>query len=225
MKRRNYAILPLLILCFTASDFSQIDEIDEKTIKQIEGWEEKINRERQPPEQVMDAIGLKPGMIVGEVGAGRGRYTVHLARRVGDTGKVYANDIDNEALNYLRDRCRRNNIRNIDIITGEEEDPRFPEKSLDMVMMVWVFHMLEKPVPLMKNLLPSLKPGATLVILDPPDDEIDAEIKQMEGKLDPNRLSIRARIEKAALESGFELVRVDRFLPMDSLFFLKAQSH
>ncbi len=224
MKRKTLIMLSVLILFSSVTAFSQVQEIDEKTIKRIKGWEEKINRERQPPEQVMDVIGLKPGMIVGEVGAGRGRYTVHLARRVGNTGRVYANDIDAGALNYLRNRCRRNDIRNIELILGEEEKTLFPENSLDMVVMVWVFHMLDKPLPMMKSVLSSLKPGATLVILDPPDDEIDAEIKQMTGKLDPKRLTIQERIEKAAGESGFKIVRIDRSLPVDSIFILRAES-
>ena len=60
---------------------------------QTPSWEKRAN-ERQSPEKVMDSIGLKPGMVIGEIGAGRGRYTVFLAKRVGETGKVYANDIN-----------------------------------------------------------------------------------------------------------------------------------
>ncbi len=189
--------------------------------QRVEAREKKINEERQPPEKVMDSIGVKPGMVIGEIGAGRGRYTVHLARRVGPAGKVYANDISESALSYLRDRCRRDNIENIEIILGEELDPLLPEKSLDMVIMVWVYHMLDEPVPLMKKMKDSMKPGATVVIIDPPDDEIDAEIKEMKGKLDPDRLTIKERIVKGMGEAGFELVREETFLPMDTIYILK----
>lgn len=192
--------------------------------RRIERWEKKINEERQPPEKVMDAIGIKPGMIIGEVGAGRGRYTVHLAHRVGSEGKIYANDIDEKALSYLRERCRRNNIQNIETILGKVDDPLFPERSLDMVIMVWVYHMLEKPIPLMKNLRSSLKPGATVVILDPPDEEIDEEIKELKGKLDPDRPTIKERIEKGGAEAGFELVRIETFLPKDTIYILKVKN-
>ncbi len=65
-----------------------------------EPWEVQIN-ERQPPAKVMQAIGVKPGMIIGEIGAGRGRYTVFLANETGSSGKVYANDIDEVSLAYL----------------------------------------------------------------------------------------------------------------------------
>jgi len=71
------------------------------------GQEEKEANRLQPPDRIMDAIGVKPGMVIGEVGAGRGRFTVHLATRVGGEGKVYANDIDADALAFLRDRSVR----------------------------------------------------------------------------------------------------------------------
>ncbi len=187
----------------------------------VEAWEKRINEERQPPEQVMNSVGVKQGMVIGEVGAGRGRYTVHLARRVGSGGKVYANDINENALSYLKKRCLRDNIQNIETILGKVDDPLFPDNSLDMVFMVWVYHMLEQPIPLLKNLKSSLKPGATIVIIDPPDEEIDEEIKEMKGTLDPNRPTIKERIENGANEAGFKLVRIETFLPKDSIYILK----
>ena len=179
--------------------------------------------ERQPPDKVMDAIGVKPGMVIGEIGAGRGRYTVYLARRVGETGKILANDISERSLAYLKDRCQRLGFGNVETILGEEEDPLFPDNSLDMAIMVWVYHMLDKPDGLLKNLRPSLKPGATLVILDPPDKEIDEEFHV--DRSDPNVKipKIRERVEKSAAAAGFELVKVETFLPEDIIFILRAK--
>jgi len=171
----------------------------------------------------MDAIGVKAGMTIGEIGVGYGRYTVHLARRVGDKGKIYANDINKDALSFLRKRCQREKIDNVEIILGEEEDPLFSDKSLDMAFMVWVFHGLDKPGPLLKNLKPDLKPGAPLVIVDPIDSEIDKEMEDAKEKLDLNRLTIKERVEKAAKEAGFEIVRIDSFLPKDYIFFLQVK--
>jgi len=85
--------------------------------------------------------------------------------------------------------------------------------------------MLEKPIPLMKNLRSSLKPEATVVIIDPPDNEIDEEIKAEKGKLDADRPTIKERIEKGAAESGFELVRIETFLPKDGIYILKAKTN
>lgn len=223
MKARSIIISFLLAVFSYANLFAQTGNYEVQS-RRIEEWENKINEERQPPEKVMDAIGVKPGMIIGEVGAGRGRYTVHLARRVGNEGKILANDIDENALSYLRERCRRNNIQNIETILGKVDDPLFPEQSLDMVIMVWVYHMLEQPVPLLKNLRSSLKPGATVVILDPPDEEIDEEIKEIKGKIDPDRPTIKERIEKGGAEAGFELVRIENFLPKDTIYILKVKA-
>lgn len=192
---------------------------DEEYRRRLE-WEKSINDKLQPPEKVMDAIGLKPGMTIGEVGAGHGRYTVHLARRVGPNGKIFANDIDKNALSALRERCQRENILNIETILGKEDDPLFPDSQLDMVFMVWVFHGLEKPGPLFKNLKSYLKPGAPLVIVDPIDSEIDMEREFAGEKIDPKRPTIKERVEKAAEEGGFELVRLETFLPMDYIFIL-----
>jgi SAM-dependent methyltransferase len=186
-------------------------------------WEKSITEKLQPPERVMDAIGVKPGMTIGEIGAGRGRYTVHLAGRVGHKGKIFANDIDENALSILRQRCQRENIVNVETILGKEDDPLFPEKSLDMAFMVWVFHGLDNPGPLFKNLKPSFKAGAPLVIVDPIDSEIDMEREFVGEKIDPNRPTIKERVEKVAGEAGFEIVRIETFLPKDYIFILKVK--
>lgn len=187
-------------------------------------WEKSINTKLQPPEKVMDAIGVEPGMTIGEIGAGHGRYTVHLARRVGHEGKIYANDIDKDALSVVRERCQRENIVNVVAILGKEEDPLFPEKSLDMAFMVWVFHGLDKPGPLFKNIKSGLKPGAHLVIVDPIDSEIDMEREFVGEEIDPNRPTIKERVEKAAGEAGFEIIRVETFLPKDYIFILHVKN-
>ncbi|NIM90966.1 MAG: methyltransferase domain-containing protein [Candidatus Aminicenantes bacterium] len=187
-------------------------------------WEKSIAEKLQPPEKVMDAIGVKPGMTIGEIGAGRGRYTVHLAGRVGPKGKIFANDIDENALSILRQRCQQENIVNIETILGKENDPLFPKKSLDMAFMVWVFHGLDNPGPLFKNLKPGLKPGAPLVIVDPIDSEIDLEREFAGEKIDPNSPTIKERVEKAAEEAGFEIVRIETFLPKDYIFILKVKT-
>ena len=92
--------------------------------------------------------------------------------------------------------------------------------SLDMAIMVWVFHMLDKPTELLTGLRPSLKPGASLVILDPHDDEIDTVFGIDRSKPDVKVPAIKERIERSAEESSFELVRVETFLRKDTIFIL-----
>ena len=92
----------------------------------------------------MDAIGVEPGMRVGEAGAGTGYFTFPLARRVGPDGIVFANDISTSSLDVIRDRAADEELGNIKIDVGEVADPLFPEDDLDMIVMVYVLHMLEK---------------------------------------------------------------------------------
>ena len=177
-----------------------------------EKWEKSAN-DRQPPSQVMDSIGAKSGMVIGEIGAGRGRYTVFLAERVGDSGKIYANDIRADSLSYLTERCRRNDISNVETVLGEVDDPLLPDKALDMAFMVWVYHHLEKPVELLKNLKTSLKSGATVVILDPAVDR--------GGERDSEHPTTREKVSQDAELSGYELIRVETFLTKDNIYILK----
>ena len=178
---------------------------------EFEAWEKRINK-RQPPEAVMEAIGMEPGMIVGEIGAGGGRMTIQLADRVGPEGQVYANDIDEEALEKLARRCEKEGLANVEIIHGEVLDPRLPAGALDMVFMINVYHHAEDPVALVRNAMPALKPGGTLAIVecDPVktgwDDHGCTRVDEMPGQLE---------------RAGYEMVRVETFLKEDNIFIAR----
>ena len=201
------------------------DEFSDR-LARAESWEMRVNK-RQPPDMVMDAVGVKSGMVIGEVGAGRGRYTVHLSDRVGEAGKIFANDIDAEALTFLQERCKRGGITNVETVLGDVEDPRFPEKSLDMIFMVWVYHMVESPVPLLKSFGSSLKPGATVVMVEPPPEEIQAELDEIVANgsehvlptvLTPERMGV------FATQAGFKLIKtMDDLLEMDIIYVLERE--
>lgn len=163
----------------------------------------------QQPEKVMDAIGVRPGMVIGEAGAGKGYFTFKLARRVGPSGKIYANDIDDDALDTIRERIEDEDIGNIVTVRGEVEDPLFPEGQLDMVFMCYVLHDVSKPEAFLKNLKPYLKPGATLVILE----------------RDPGKYASAAghfwykeKLLRVVKSVGYKLVRLETFLSRDNLY-------
>lgn len=177
----------------------------------IEDWE-KQTFIKQPPEKVMDAAGIEPGMIIGEVGAGRGRFTMFLARRVGTKGKILANDIDADGLAYLDERCRRAGINNVKTVLGEIDDPHFPRGTLDMVFMVWTYHFFDQPIAMLKKLLPTLKPGGTIVLVEP--DPIRGPGGEDHG-ISPERM------HRDAEQVGLEIVRIEDFLPEDLIFVLK----
>jgi len=171
-----------------------------------DSWEEYHNR-YQPPKLIMDAIGVKPGMVIAEVGAGRGRFVVHMAARVGPDGKVYANDIDKKKLDYLRYRCERDSIYNVETILGDVDDPLLPEGRLDLVYFINTYHHLSKPVELMRNILPSLRPGGLMVII-----EHDPEKYPDAG---PNHSTPHKELIREAEEAGYELLRLEDFLERD----------
>jgi len=162
----------------------------------------------QQPERVMDAIGVKAGMTIGEVGAGKGYFTFKLARRVGNGGKIFANDIDQAAMASIESRCKDEGIKNIEIIQGKIDDPCFPEAKMDMVFMSFVFHLLEKPVELLKNLKPSMKPEATLVIIDPRKARITPQVEKM-------------KIIEPSAEAGFELLRKETFVDRANIYIFR----
>jgi SAM-dependent methyltransferase/predicted esterase len=163
------------------------------------------------PDRVMDSVGVKPGMRIGEVGAGSGYFTFHLARRVGESGKVYANDISRRALNSLERRREREGIVCIETVLGEEDDPLLPQ-GLDMVFIVNAFHDIAHQVTLLNNLAPSLKPGAAVVIIDRDPQKIGSfsdHVLTQEGVL--------AKIET----SVFELDRIETFLPQHNIYIIR----
>jgi len=173
--------------------------------------DKELNR-RQPPDKVLAAAGVRPGQVVGEVGAGWGRYTVEIARRVGPSGRVYANDIDRDSLEYLRQRCKKAKLANVEVVIGREKDSRFPPGALDLAFMINTYHHLDDPVALLRNLRPALKPGATLVIVEKDPDRSPAN---------PHHGTARKTVVRQAGEAGFELVRVETFLELDNIYIFR----
>jgi ubiquinone/menaquinone biosynthesis C-methylase UbiE len=147
-------------------------------------------------ERAMDAIGLGPGMIVGEAGAGDGYFTFLMARRVGAAGIVVANDISARSLRSLAERAQRQELTNVSTVVGQVDDPMFPRRDLQMVVIVHAFHDFSRPVEWLVNLKKYLRPGATVAVIDR-DPEQGAE----------SHFWPRERVIRYAREAGFEMVK------------------
>lgn len=116
--------------------------------------------------QVMDVLGITPGKDVADIGAGSGWFTVRAAQRVGNSGKVYAVDINPDAIDYINDRLKKDHVTNVKTIVSEPDNPKLPRNSVDAVLMMKTYHEVEDPVALLRNLKPALKPGARVGIID-----------------------------------------------------------
>ena len=115
---------------------------------------------------VMDLAEISPGTTVADIGAGNGYYTVRLAERVGEDGRVLAQDIDQEALNRLGRRVERQRLDNVSIRRGEIADPKLPDNSFDRIFMVHMYHEIEQPYEFLWRMYPALRDGGQIVVVD-----------------------------------------------------------
>jgi ubiquinone/menaquinone biosynthesis C-methylase UbiE len=174
----------------------------------------------QRPELVMDALGVRAGSRVADVGAGTGYFTFHLARRVGPTGRVYAVDVNPGALEDIAREARGRRLENITIVTGTESDPRLPADSLDMVLVVNTYHELRDPNGMLQGIRRALKPRGLLAVID-----ADAGLSEgPDSYLRHHRISSQDVLQEATA-TGFRFVRrelgfIDPATPFSYWFFM-----
>jgi SAM-dependent methyltransferase len=170
-------------------------------------WLDREERDiEEAPDKALDAIGIAKGSTVADVGAGSGYMTVRMAARVGPEGRVYATDIQPQMLAMLRDRLGRERITNVTLVQGAIDDPRLPLSTLDLILMVDVYHEFSHPQQMLRGLLAALKRGGRLVLL---------EYKKEDPSI-PIRIEHKMTVAEAKLEveaEGFRLARVGTELP------------
>ncbi len=115
---------------------------------------------------VMDKAGIKRGMTVADIGAGEGYYTIRLAARVGDDGRVLAEDILPEVRDRLAERVARERLDNVSVRLGDPANPRLPAGSFDRVLMVHMYHEIAQPYEFLWNVRPALKADGQVVVVD-----------------------------------------------------------
>ena len=166
----------------------------------------------QKPERIMDSLGIADGAKVADVGAGGGWFTVRLARRVGPTGMVYAQDVQPQMLEAIERRVAKENLHNVVTIHGTPTDPNLPADSLDAVLIVETFHEIQSGNPrvFLENVLRALKEGGRLGVVD---------YKRGGGGPGPDGTRPDpAAVEAVAREAGLRLLKRESFLPFQ--FFL-----
>ena len=180
-------------------------------------WLERPERESEENvEGALDAIGLKPGMTVAEVGAGTGYVALRMARRVVPGGKVYANDLQPEMLGLLRDNAAKGGITNVQTVQGGETDPKLPDGQIDLVILVDVYHEFSQPQKMLQGIRRALKPDGRLVQLEYRKEDPNVPI------LPDHKMSVaEAKTEVEA--EGFKLQPVIETLPRQHiLIYMKA---
>jgi SAM-dependent methyltransferase len=133
-----------------------------------DSWHDEQSRDQAgEAERVMDLLGVKPGLDVADIGAGSGYYTVRLARRVGPTGHVYAEDVVPAYLDRLARRVAGEGLAGVvTLVRGEPHDPRLAPGATDLALLVHMYHEIAQPFGLLWNLRPALRPSGRVAIID-----------------------------------------------------------
>jgi SAM-dependent methyltransferase len=177
-------------------------------------WLDRPEREQEEaPEQAVDALELRRGMQVADVGAGTGYFTLRLARRV-SPGKVWANDIQPRMLEVLRQRAARERIENIEAVLGTDDDPKLPPRQLDLILMVDVYHELSKPRDMLRKLAGALNSEGRLVLLEYRKEDPRIPIR-FEHKMSVDE--VRAELES----DGFRFDKLVSTLPRQHLLVFR----
>ena len=158
-------ITPLAPPGAPASAFPKPDRPVAEIISPIWATEKERDAVKEA-DQLIAGLDIKPGMIVADLGAGSGYHTVRLARALGPDGRVFAQDVMPKYLADLQKRVRREGLQNITLVRGEPHDPRLPAGSVDVAILVHMYHEIAQPFAFLYNLVPALKHGARVGIVD-----------------------------------------------------------
>lgn len=141
-------------------------------------WLERPEREEEERlSALVKLLKLKPGMVVADVGAGSGVISVLMSREVGDDGKVLAIDIQKEMLDLLGDKLNRIGVKNIELVLGTEKAPKLDAESVDLALMVDVYHEFRFPFEMMEELSKALKPGGRIAFVEYRREDPNVPIK------------------------------------------------
>lgn len=152
------------------------------------------------------SLPIKNNSVVADIGAGSGFYTFRVAQRI-PKGKVYAVEIQNDAIAYLKKKALEDKLANVEVIKGTEKSPNLPPASIDLAFMVDVYHELSHPVAYLAALSMALKPGGRLLLLEYKEEDPAVAIKA------EHKMSVK-QAKKELAANGFKLVKNGTFLPL-----------
>jgi ubiquinone/menaquinone biosynthesis C-methylase UbiE len=184
---------------------------------QAADWLERPERMREErPDLLISELDLKPGMAVADIGAGTGYHSSRMAQLVGKTGKVFAVDIQREMLTLLDKRMKAQGILNVVPVLGSEKDPKLTPASIDLIIMVDVYHELEYPAEMLRAMVDALKPKGRIAFVEFKEEDASVPIKSV------HKMS-ESQIRKEASAFGLQWLRTSKALPWQHLvIFQKA---
>lgn len=175
-------------------------------------WLERADRDRvQQPEKLLDALHLRAGDTVADIGAGTGYFTLRIARRVMPGGRVLATDIQPEMLRLLEANAAKAGIRTIETILATEADAKLPDNAVDLALMVDVYHELAHPAETLRQVRRALRNDGRLALVEYRAEDPKVAIKP-EHKMTAE--GVRAEVEP----QGFRLSEQLEFLPEQHVF-------
>ena len=178
-------------------------------------WLVRPEREaEEEPDKAIDLLGIAKGSTVADVGAGAGYITWRLAERVGPAGKVYANDIQQGMLDLLRRNVRERGLNNVEPVLGQFDDPRLPANTMDLVILVDVYHEFSEPQKMLRHIRESMKTDGRLVLLEYRGEDPKVPIRP-EHKM--TVIQVKAELEP----EGFRMDRVLEDLPRQHILIFK----
>ncbi len=212
VKRRTFAVFLLCGVMTSAVTFAQHGQ-DQRRPTDIKEYLEQLDRperdQEQKPSQVVDALGLKPGMAVADLGSGSGYFTRRFVEAVTETGMVYASDVEQEMLTYAKESLVHLHIPfTAEFILARPDSPKLPLDSVDLIFVCNTFHHLENRATYFSNVKSSLKPGGRVAIIDFYHDERSGNLG-----FPKHHLVQRETVVEEMTKAGYKLLREHGFLP------------
>jgi ubiquinone/menaquinone biosynthesis C-methylase UbiE len=205
---RRLQLLPFLLLaCLTVTPAQTRRQ--PAPVMGVGGADWLIRPERiqeEEPDRMLAALDIKPGSVVADVGAGVGYHVWRLAAIVGPGGKVIAEDIQEGMIQRLRKNVEDRKLHNVEIVLGTPTDPKLPANSLDLVLMVDVYHEFSEPVTMMKHIQNALKPNGRAVLVEFRKEDPTVPIQPL------HKMSIQ-EVRSELEPMGFRFQRSVDFLP------------
>jgi ubiquinone/menaquinone biosynthesis C-methylase UbiE len=217
--RQSACVILLFAFAASAEEFHPITHRRIASVMGTAGADWLVRPERESeehPDQALDAIGIQRGSTVADIGAGVGYFTGRLAERVGTSGVVYGEDIQQPMLDMLTKNMGARHLTNVRAVLGTADDPKLPAKSLDVVLLVDVYHEFSEPEKMLDRIRDALKPGGRIVFLEYRAEDPKVPIRE-EHKM--TVAQVRAEVQP----EGYKFDKAIEVLPQQHIIIFRKQ--